>query len=214
MVPKLDIDSLADGIPVIDEEAVGFYKLNCMASFYNQGHASGVKLKVEYENVNKTFEVCWSGDMTSQQKRNYADLNRATDHAACAIALLLIKEMTELTAIEQARIGTSVDYYLIPKAQNNNLIVNQATARLEISGILCQNESNTWLNMSSAAISHFGSIPGIDIYDQTGADFKHQFRMALRFSKKIGSPGIVVAPEAYNNYGVKLINKIAMIAGK
>jgi hypothetical protein len=143
MVPKLDIDSLADGIPVIDEEAVGFYKLNCMASFYNQGHASGVKLKVEYENVNKTFEVCWSGDMTSQQKRNYADLNRATDHAACAIALLLIKEMTELTAIEQARIGTSVDYYLIPKAQNNNLIVNQATARLEISGILCQNENNT-----------------------------------------------------------------------
>ncbi|OAD19508.1 secreted protein, partial [Candidatus Thiomargarita nelsonii] len=59
-------------------------------------------------------------------------------------------------------------------------------------------------HMSSAAISHFGSIPGIDIYDQTGAlsDFKHQFRMALRFSKKMGSPGIVVDPEAYNIYGV------------
>jgi hypothetical protein len=26
--------------------------------------------------------------------------------------------------------------------------------------------------------------------------------MALRFSKKIGSPGIIVDPEAYNNYGV------------
>jgi tRNA U34 5-carboxymethylaminomethyl modifying enzyme MnmG/GidA len=143
MVPKLDIESLADGIPVIDEEAVGFYKLNCMACFQSLDHASGVKLKVEYENVKKTFEVCWSGEMTSQQKRNYADLNRATDHAACAIALLLIRELTELTAIEQARIGTSVDYYLILKTQDKNLIVNQAAARLEISGILCQNENNS-----------------------------------------------------------------------
>jgi len=33
MTPKLEIASLADGIPVIDEEAVGFYKLNCMACF-------------------------------------------------------------------------------------------------------------------------------------------------------------------------------------
>jgi len=143
MVRKLDIDSLADGIPVIDEEAVGFYKLNCMACFHNQDHASGIKLKVEYENKCQEFEVCWSGKMTSQQKKNYADLNRATDHAACAIALLLIKELTELTAIEQARIGTSVDYYLIPKTQDKNLIVNQAAGRLEISGILCQNENNT-----------------------------------------------------------------------
>jgi hypothetical protein len=41
--------------------------------------------------------------MTSQQQKNYADLQRTTDHAACAIALLIIREMTELTAIEQAR---------------------------------------------------------------------------------------------------------------
>jgi hypothetical protein len=41
--------------------------------------------------------------------------------------------------------------------------------------------------------------------EQTGADFKHQFRMALRFSKKIGSPGIVVDPEAYKN--VSILNK-------
>jgi len=100
MVPKLNIESLADKIPVIDEEAVGFYKLNCMACFQSQGHASGVKLEVEYENVNKTFEVCWSGEMTSQQKRNYADLNRATDHAACAIALLLIRELTFIVIVE------------------------------------------------------------------------------------------------------------------
>jgi len=74
MTPKLEIASLADGIPVIDEEVVGFYKLNCMACFQNQNHASGVELKVTYENVeqtfqmNKTFEVCWSGEMTSQQQ--------------------------------------------------------------------------------------------------------------------------------------------------
>ncbi len=34
MTPKLDIASLADGIPVIDEEVVAFYKLNCMACFH------------------------------------------------------------------------------------------------------------------------------------------------------------------------------------
>jgi len=123
MIPKLEIASLADGIPVIDEEAVGFYKLNCMACFQNQGHASGVELKVTYQNIaqtfqtNKTFAVCWSGEMTNQQQKNYADLQRATDHASCAIALLVIREMTVLTAIEQARIGTSVDYYLMQKVK-------------------------------------------------------------------------------------------------
>jgi len=35
MIPKIEIASLADGIPVIDEEAVGFYKLNCMACLEN-----------------------------------------------------------------------------------------------------------------------------------------------------------------------------------
>jgi hypothetical protein len=50
--------------------------------------------------------------------------------------------------------------------------------------------------MSSAAISHFGSIPGIDIYDQTGAlsEFKHQFRLALQlFLRLIGEQHYHVA---------------------
>ena len=65
-----------------------------------------------------------------------------TVYSPCAIVLLLIQEFTEFTAIEQSVIGTTIDYYLGHQNQNDNLIFNN-TARLEVSGILEENKKNT-----------------------------------------------------------------------
>ena len=139
---KLMLESLSERIPVIPEEAVGFYKQNCMVCFHQNGHKSGVSLTVSYNSFNLVFEIYWTGDITEQLLRAYREITRSTDFAACAIALILVRELTEFTAIEQSCIGTTIDYYLIPQRQESNLLFNHA-ARLEVSGILAENEDNT-----------------------------------------------------------------------
>jgi hypothetical protein len=141
-VPILNLEALGDGVPVMPTDAVGFYKQNCMVCFHNQGHQSGVMLKVVHESNNAFFRIFWTEEVDEQLLRSYADLRRATDNAACAIALLLIRELTSLTGIAQACIGSTVDYYLTEKGADNNLIFNNA-ARLEVSGILREAEGNT-----------------------------------------------------------------------
>ena len=108
----IQLESLSSGIYVITPEAVGFYKENCMVCFNHNGHSSGLTLRVEGINEKRVFKISWNGDVTDAIIRAYGDLKRATDNAACAIALLLVRELTNFTAIEQAYIGTTIDYYL------------------------------------------------------------------------------------------------------
>ena len=138
----LDLDSLAQQIPVIIPEAAGFYKHNCMICFDNQGHSTGVGLSVEREQGNTQLPVRWVGTVDSQMRKAYADLKKATEFAGCAIGLLLVRELTELTAVEQASIGTTVDYWLAPQSTDDTLIFNHV-ARLETSGILEELGRNT-----------------------------------------------------------------------
>jgi len=144
IVRKLTLESLNDNIPIITNEAAGFFKENCMVCFHNQGYTSGVELKTVYKESNTTFAVCWSGNVTKQMLRNYSDLSQAAEHAACAIAFLLIRELTDYVTIEQAAKGKGIDYFLVPKNQNmeDDLIFNH-TAGLEVSGILKESPDNT-----------------------------------------------------------------------
>jgi hypothetical protein len=138
----LDLDSLARGIPVINQDAAGFYKQNCMVCFQDQGHPSGVILSVDREGGSTSLGVHWRGSVNNQMRKAYGDLRKATEYAACAVALLLVRELTDFTAVEQAAIGTTVDYFLAPQVPDDTLIFNRA-ARLETSGILKEEGSNT-----------------------------------------------------------------------
>lgn len=140
----LDLETLGDGrIPVISKEDAGFYKQNCMICFARQGHGSGVEMKVDYGKSTEQIKINWLDQVTESLRRQYDDLRRATDHAACAIALLLVRELTEFKAIEQASIGTTVDYYLVPKDQQDDTLIFNYASRLEVSGILRATETNT-----------------------------------------------------------------------
>jgi len=139
----LHLESLEDGIPVIPKQAAGFYKQSCMVCLDNQQHKSGVRLKVKHhDNSDAAFQVLWDDEVTDELRRAYADLVKATENAACGMALLIVREITDFTAIEQASRGTTIDYYLGYKKEIDDLIFNHA-ARLEVTGILQENESNT-----------------------------------------------------------------------
>jgi len=128
-------------IPVVRRTAP-FYQEKCMVCLDNQGHASEVALDVEFGESNTVFRVLWSGQVTEEMKQSHADLQEAVEFAACAITFLVVPALTEMTIVEQASRGTTVDYYLAPKDRDDCLIFNR-TARLEVSGILRETESNS-----------------------------------------------------------------------
>ncbi len=138
----IKLESLGDDIPVIPEEAVGFYMQNCMVCFFQNDHRSGVELEVFVGDGSEISRIEWEREVSEQLLAAYADLVRATDNAAIAVALLLVRELTEYTAIEQSAIGTTIDYYLAPRSRDATFIFNR-TARLEVSGILRENNNNT-----------------------------------------------------------------------
>lgn len=140
----MSLESLADGINAITEDAVGFYKENCIRCFSYHNHKSGVELVVQDRNEELTCQVHWTGKISERIEKSYRDLKRAVDHASCAIALLLIRELTEYTADSQAASdGTTIDYYLVSQKNDNPLIFNtEYAAYLEVSGILSENKKN------------------------------------------------------------------------
>ena len=144
-VKDIHLESLHDGIPAITERAAGFFQENSMVCFHDQGHGSGVVLNViDVDGSDHSFRIHWTGEVTPQLLRNYTDINKKVDFAACSIALLLVRELTECTAIEQAMIGTTIDYWLSPKSQqdDDDLIFNHA-ARLEVSGIMKETKKHS-----------------------------------------------------------------------
>lgn len=143
-VPRnLDLDSLGQGIPVIPEEAAGFYKQNCLVCFHSQNHTSGVGLETHHGLAVENLEVQWTGELTDQILRSYKDENKTTDAGALAIALLLIREITNYTAIEQSNVGTTIDYYLAYKDQQDDTLIFNHAAYLEVSGIRAETSDNT-----------------------------------------------------------------------
>lgn len=129
----LSLDTLAIGIPALTNALASVYKEACIVCLSRYSHRTGVLMQVQNRDVAQQSILNWNGEMTDDLSRSYVDQNKTTDFAACGIALLLVRETTEFTAIEQSNTGTTIDYYLGPKTDDDTLIFNR-TARLEVSG--------------------------------------------------------------------------------
>jgi hypothetical protein len=142
--PVIALETLKDGISVLTTALAEFYKENCIICLDYANHSTHVMMNADILDLPKPFHISWIGNVTPQMKKAYANLIDATEHASCAIAMLIIREFTELTVVEQAVIRTTIDHYLALKSQlqDDTLIFNH-TARLEVSGILAETEGNT-----------------------------------------------------------------------
>lgn len=163
---SIALESLSQGIPVIPAESAGFYQQSCMVCFHRNGHRSGVRLIVHFADAEEPVELCWEGEIDAQLLRSFEE-RRATDNAACALALLLVRELTEYTAVEQSAIGTTIDYYLVFKHRAATLFddewpFNYADARLEVSGILRETKENSVenrINLKRQRLNREGNLP-------------------------------------------------------
>ena len=63
---------------------------------------------------------------------------------------------------------------------------------------------------------YFNTIKGMDLWNETGAldDFFNIWKMSLKMAKELGSPGIFVDAEAYNNYKLYDLSYLTSLIGK
>jgi hypothetical protein len=95
-----------------------------------EGHSSGVDMPIVDHDRRRESTLVWA-ETTDQMRRCWHDLQDATEFGATAVALLLVRKVLNLSAVDRSAKGPGFDYWIgddtgVPFAKK---------ARLEISGI-------------------------------------------------------------------------------
>ena len=119
------------------------YMEACIWCMDHHGHSNGVDLDVLFEKKNLTYQVCWSDEFIDIQKiRSHYNIDDALPFGAEIIAFFVCLAHTNFNYLNRAIRKTGIDYWLGFKDANPNLPF-QNSGRLEVSGILAENEKNT-----------------------------------------------------------------------
>ncbi len=109
-----------------------YYAESCVIALENQGHRTGVSLKVEGERE-ASFVLNWQ---PVSKRGGWQEPRDVAEHGAIAIAFLLTVNLTDYQVVEQAVIGTGFDYWLGFKEDSAHFDPdNYLNARLEVSGM-------------------------------------------------------------------------------
>lgn len=131
---ELRLTKLAEGLPGITP-TVGAYLAEAGAiRFEDQNHRKGVGLSVDGD-FEAIYEVYWQ-DVTDQMLRSWRDHEHTTEHAACGVALLLIRDLTEYTVISKSQKSNGFDYWIGTQEEDEGQPPSfENKVRLEVSGI-------------------------------------------------------------------------------
>ena len=135
----LDLEILRTGILGLTQEFGSFCLQACTVCLENSNHLNGVSA-ILTETYPDNLQLNWTSIVDQQVIRNWKDLQEATEYGATAIAILLVKELTEFNCIERSSKGLGFDYWL---GEEDNFGLFQNKAKLEISGILKETETNS-----------------------------------------------------------------------
>jgi hypothetical protein len=131
----IDLDRLAVACPRLSPAVVRAFAEAAAVCLEHQGHTAPVQLDVSGD-VAGTATITWAA-LSLEQTRSHADVKRATEHGAVAVACALVSLLTRYDVLEQAEQGTGFDYWLKDPA----VAFVQGAARLEASGILAGDEA-------------------------------------------------------------------------
>lgn len=137
---ELRLAVLVEGMPGVTS-VVGTYLAEAgVVAFQEQGHSTGVELKVNGVNVDGDFEavykIYWENNITDQMSRAWHDAGHTTEHAACGVALLLICDLTGYTVTDMSGRDNGFDYWIGTEEENEDEPPSlDNKVRLEVSGI-------------------------------------------------------------------------------
>ena len=172
---QISLDALAIEFPHIPPACGTMLAQAAILCLDKQGHASRVPLPISGAH-SVVYTLHWSDCVTEPMQRFWNDFDEATEQAAYAVAILLVRALTGYTIIERSRKGTGFDWWL---GSEDNLF--QAKARLEVSGILCGTEkrirSRVLAKTKQTHQSDSGQLPAHVVVIEFG---KPQARMVQR----------------------------------
>lgn len=141
----LHLDSLTSGIPALTFSRANSHREACIWCLVECNHSNGVGLETTQPNTKDKIEysISWneeSVDLSAIQRAYNED--DGPEDGAVAIALLIVREFTDYTALKRSVTKTGIDYWLCYKSGSSQ-IFGKESARLEVSGILKENAGNT-----------------------------------------------------------------------
>lgn len=139
---ELRLTALSKGLPAITSALGSAIAKAGAVCFADREHTNGAEFYV-HGDFAETFKIFWL-EVTDQMSRCWHDLDNATEYAAYSIAFLLVLNLTDYTVIRRSRKGTGFDYWL-GYAKNEDVLLFQNKARLEVSGI--RSGSNSQINL-------------------------------------------------------------------
>lgn len=155
------INNISIGIPNLSENILKTYAEASSFCLDLQGHKSGISMFI-LGDFEKEFALEWDF-VDDKIKRTYNDVQEAIEWGATAISFLIIKNFTPFTVIERSRKKTGFDYWL--GYEGDSLFQNKA--KLEVSGILKESDTNTVKNRVRTKIEQIrktnNTIPGFVI---------------------------------------------------
>lgn len=142
----LILDSLATGIPSLTNVKAAMLKEACIWCLKQCEHDNGVIIRCSICDEVISYSIKWNTEVDIDGINRAYNLDDAVEYGAEALSLLLIRERTDFTAIRRAVRPSGIDYWLGYKSKDKTSLFSMNDARLEISGILKENGSNTLKN--------------------------------------------------------------------
>jgi hypothetical protein len=134
------LEELKDTITLFSVTQADFWSENSIVALEYNNHKTGCILNVSGDQL-ENIELHWS---TSVVKSGYKEEKKFIEKSAEAISFFLSRHYTSFNVIEEAVIGTGVDYWLGYDSEHELFDpTNFMTARLEISGINAEISTNT-----------------------------------------------------------------------
>ncbi|MBK9013589.1 MAG: hypothetical protein IPM82_05615 [Saprospiraceae bacterium] len=128
----LHIHKLKEDFPNLSPIQCDYYAESCVIALENQGHRTGVSLKVEGD-MGASFELNWQ---PVAKLGGWQEPRDVAENDAIAISFLLVADLTDYQVVEQAVIGTGFDYWLGHGEGSAQFDPdNYLNATLEVSGI-------------------------------------------------------------------------------
>ena len=163
----LDLRTLSEGMPGLTPEVGGGLAQAAAVCLEHNSHPQGVCLDVEGAE-SACFAVSWT-PATDQVRRTHADLQDATEHGACGVAIAISREVTGKQVVEQSWKGRGkgrgfgFDYWLGDVSDD---LVFTRDLRLEVSGVLNGSSSDVKRRLKEKVeqVSRFGNaVPGLAV---------------------------------------------------
>ena len=148
---QINLDDLLDPkylqryAPGLTEAIAEYLREASLVCLEHHNHKSGVILKLDGSQApRQSPALVWQAGLPANAPQAHADLQDATEDGAVAIAVLLVAKYTDYRVITRAAKGNGFDYYLGKQAASDSFnFLADATAQLEVSGILEEKGSNT-----------------------------------------------------------------------